>query len=103
MNEGHSNPDGNEQSRVGARELGRLLRAFRRRLDKSQADVEGSLNDAVKQRFGGTAQLEEGIHGFINLSTLELEYIADAWGIPKLMLDPLLSERVDEVCLVENL
>jgi quercetin dioxygenase-like cupin family protein len=95
--------NGEQQDRVGARELGRLLRAFRERQKKSREAVEAELPDEVKQRFGGVAEIEDASDGTLRMSNGDLEAIADTWGIPKLMLDPLLSERVDEVCLVEAL
>jgi hypothetical protein len=96
-------PAGGPKVRIECRELGRLLKALRVRQGDSQVQVEKRLESALKQRYGPPAVLEEGGGGFLELSDQELQGIADAWGVPRLMLDPLVSERVDEVCVVERL
>lgn len=90
------------ECRISLRELARLLHAFRIRQEETQQQVETRLDPTLKQRYGGVPGLEEGGSGLDRLSHRDLERIAEAYRIPKLMLDPLLSERSEEICLVER-
>jgi quercetin dioxygenase-like cupin family protein len=99
--------------RVNRAELGRLLRVFRARRDDSVAETETRLRDLLNQKPAsehsrsrltglGIAALE-GPHGSrtaqLDLLVSDLEVLAAAYAIPRLMLDPLLAEQTDASCL----
>src|SRR5207302_1558242 len=89
-----------------------------KRLGETPKDVETRLTKAVKRRAGqrGLSEknsarplieklrsLHAGSRRSVVFQVEELELIAEAYRIPRLMLDPMVSERVDAGCLVGGL
>lgn len=90
-------------------DLAQILKAFRDRRDETLAQVETDFAKQAKQADPGSslpnlsaAKLESTDDSGIDLSPSDLERIADAYGIPRLMLDPLLSRRIDVPCLIQQ-
>src|SRR5258708_5221047 len=101
---------------VSRQDLANLLRTFRLRREETPEDVETRLQDAVTQRGcadavdrdelvvypGKVAWLEKGGKGRLSLSELDWQLMSDAYGIPRLMLDPLRVPIRDALCLTQR-
>jgi len=96
--------------------LSRLLRAFRLRCKEKQNLAETRLQDAMRRRGpevlasssrsvvgpGKVAWLEKGGRGNLFLSETDWQLLAEAYNIPRLMLDPLRVPVTDSTCLVQQ-
>jgi quercetin dioxygenase-like cupin family protein len=114
MSEAGNGADGSFS--VNRQELANLLRTFRIRREETREAVETRLQDAVKPRRraaarhgvepvvfpGRVAALERGGHGPLSLSEEDWRRLADAYAIPRLMLDPLRVPIRDELCLSQR-
>src|SRR5262249_8095023 len=99
-----------QKVRVNRRELARLLRVFRERRGETQSGTETRLKGLLLQtdaRGGNASPLAQvnpiaaledrhaGDASQLELSVNDLEVLAGAYGIPRLMLDSLLAEQTD--------
>ena len=93
-------------------ELANLLRAFRLRREDALKVVETRLANAVRQRgsdargkpggspldSGRLGRLERGGKGRVEFSKTDWHLLAEAYGLPRLMLDPLRVPSTDVKC-----